>query len=576
MTPDSAYLQQRRLMVSTVVAVILVLVLSAAPAAAHVVLDTPNGGETLEPGSVFMIEWHDAITHGPANYDLWYSTTGPDGPWVGIVSDITPGSQMPDYTYEWTVPDTPSNQVRVMVRQDNEGADYEDISDADFTISGSAGGTVVFIDAAQDATLYEGDGTLANGAGGYLFTGATESQNEAAERRALLAFDIESAIPAGSTITEASLELSMSRTQSGAHEVELRRVLESWGEGPSDPSGQEGGGAAAEDGDATWVHRTFPNNLWATVGGSFTASESASRQIDDTGPYTFGSTVEMVADVQAWLDSPSGNYGWALVMPSPAVGSAKRFNSRENVTASSRPRLRVSYEGGAPPMVSRVFVPAAAHAAGAGGSFFVTTADVHNPGASTAMISFVWLPRDTNNSAPEQSAEFVLEPGEVRRFDDLLADVFGLTNAVGAAAVLSNSSDIEVMSRTFNQTADGTFGQSLPGVAERELIPADTRALVLFLTENGELRSNLGLVNGIDSPITIRWELFASDGSSLGTGATSLPPWGNKQLNRVLADFAPIEAAYAHVWTTTPGGAFTCYGSVLDELTSDPTTVLPR
>ena len=141
---------------------------------------------------------------------------------------------------------------------------------------------------------------------------------------------------------------------------------------------------------------------------------------------------------------------------------------------------------------------------------------------------------------------------------------------------MSDSDNIVVMTRTFNQSEDGTFGQSLPGVSGHDLIQADTRALVLFLTENGELRSNLGLVNGIDSPITVQWELFAGDGSSLGTGSTNLPPWGNKQLNRVLADFAPIEAAYAHVWTTTSGGAFTCYGSVLDELSSDPTTVLPR
>jgi hypothetical protein len=99
---------------------------------------------------------------------------------------------------------------------------------------------------------------------------------------------------------------------------------------------------------------------------------------------------------------------------------------------------------------------------------------------------------------------------------------------------------------------------------------------VLFLTENGDLRSNLGLVNGVNEQITVRWELFASDGSSLGTGQTSLQPWGNRQLNQVLGDFAPIEAAYAHVWTTTAGGAFTCYGSVLDNQTSDPTTVLPE
>ena len=108
------------------------------------------------------------------------------------------------------------------------------------------------------------------------------------------------------------------------------------------------------------------------------------------------------------------------------------------------------------------------------------------------------------------------------------------------------------------------------------MFPAGTRARVLFLTEDEEFRTNLGLVNGVASPITVRWELFASDGRSLGTDEIDLPAWGNAQLNRVLADFADIEAAYAEVWTMTTGGAFTCYASVLDEVTSDPTTILPR
>ena len=55
-----------------------------------------------------------------------------------------------------------------------------------------------------------------------------------------------------------------------------------------------------------------------------------------------------------------------------------------------------------------------------------------------------------------------------------------------------------------------------------------------------------------------------------------LPAWGNTQLNRVFNDVAPIEAAYVDVWTTTTGGMFGAYGSVLDQLTSDPTTVMPQ
>ena len=50
----------------------------------------------------------------------------------------------------------------------------------------------------------------------------------------------------------------------------------------------------------------------------------------------------------------------------------------------------------------------------------------------------------------------------------------------------------------------------------------------------------------------------------------------NVQLNQVFGNEAPVEGAYIDIWTETEGGAFTAYGSVLDNMTSDPTTVLPQ
>lgn len=549
---------------------------AASTSFAHVELDVPNGGETLQAGSVTAIRWHETVNHGIADFDLWYSVDGGGGPWIEIVSDLVFQPGAGDMSYDWTVPNTPSNLVRVRVRQDNEDIDYEDVSDADLRIVASSTATEVTLTPVRDATLYEGDGSLANGSGSYLFTGATESQNGSLERRALIAFDIASVVPPGATITAARLDVTVSRTISAEQSVELRRVTEAWSEGPSDPSGQEGGGAAAQDGDATWVHRSYPSNSWSILGGSFASSTSAAQQVGGTGEVSFGSTAGMVADVQAWLDAPVDNHGWALVMPSPATGSAKRFNSRENSSPSTRPKLTVAYEGGSAPPSSTVVIPAAARAEGAAGSFFVTTADIHNPGSASATVFLEWLPRGADNGDPARSASFVLDPGQTRRFGDLLHDAFGLDDGVGAAAVVADVDGIEVMTRTFNTGVDGTFGQSLPGVAEDEMLGPDERALVLFLTENDAFRSNLGLVNGGAGTITVMWEIFDADGSSLAVRSTMIPARGNRQINQVLSDFAPIEAASVRVWTTTAGGLLTCYGSVLDNGSSDPTTVLPR
>ena len=138
--------------------------LSAGPAAGHVLLNEPNGGEFLEVGSVVTIEWQIEIVHNLLNWDLWYSTTGADGPWITIQMDLPPGSPAVGsiHTYNWTVPDDPSGQVRVRVRMDNSATDYFDISDANLSI-GTPG---VCNDGDNDGYGSPGDPSCPNGAAG--------------------------------------------------------------------------------------------------------------------------------------------------------------------------------------------------------------------------------------------------------------------------------------------------------------------------------------------------------------------------------------------------------------------------
>ena len=197
----------------------------------------------------------------------------------------------------------------------------------------------VLLSPSKDNTLYEDpNGTLSNGAGGRFFAGRT---NGGSIRRGVIAFDIEGSIPEGSTITSVKLTLHMSRTLAGSQAVGLHRLESDWGEGSSNAGGNEGSGASAQPGDATWIHTTFDSALWNAQGGDFSASASAT--VGGIGDYTWRSNAQMVADVQAWLDDPSTNFGWLLKGNEDMQPTAKRFDSPQNGTAGNRPELLVEY-----------------------------------------------------------------------------------------------------------------------------------------------------------------------------------------------------------------------------------------
>jgi hypothetical protein len=51
----------------------------------------------------------------------------------------------------------------------------------------------------------------------------------------------------------------------------------------------------------------------------------------------------LVADVQAWLDNPTGNFGWLLKADEATLATARRYDSRENSEPTFRPALTVEY-----------------------------------------------------------------------------------------------------------------------------------------------------------------------------------------------------------------------------------------
>ena len=216
-------------------------------------------------------------------------------------------------------------------------------------VAGPAHASFKDLPPSKDNTLYESaTGALSNGAGEWLFMGKTDKN---LIRRAVLSFAIADSIPAGATIDSVVLNLFLSRSKLNASKnTTVYRLLNSWGEGRSDAAQNEGQGAPADTGDATWIHRfRYPDVLWSAAGGDFDPTPRATTAVASNNFYRWSSAL-MNADVQSWLSNPATNFGWLIRGDESATTTATRFNSRQNTDTTRRPYLRVYYTptGGSP------------------------------------------------------------------------------------------------------------------------------------------------------------------------------------------------------------------------------------
>jgi hypothetical protein len=223
------------------------------------------------------------------------------------------------------------------------------------TVAPIAYGDLVSIAASRDATLYQSnDGSLANGAGQYLFAGRT---NQNLARRAVLWFDIGALVPSDATVTSVRLVLNVTQANGGNRTMTVHRALSAWTTGMSDPESTEASGAPTVAGDATWLHASADGagggTLWQSAGGDFVAAASASLLTTTSGLQTWTSS-GLVADVQSILANPSVNLGWFILGDESVAGTARRFDSADSAAF-----------GGIVPRLEIEFTPIPAPAAGA-------------------------------------------------------------------------------------------------------------------------------------------------------------------------------------------------------------------
>jgi hypothetical protein len=229
---------------------------------------------------------------------------------------------------------------------------------------------------------------------------------------------------------------------------------------------------------------------------------------------------------------------------------------------------------------SELTLAAVARLQGSNDTDWVTDVTVYNARDADVTVQLLRHQRDVPNHSP-QAANRTLGTGETVLLRDLLGSVFG----AGGAAAVSMQADqgLLAVGRTYNTTADGTYGQVMPGLDEVGrfvLRPGDVGHLVqLEQASEGGRRTNLGAVNLGEGELRLEVRLVDGSGTAIGEPlAWSLPARGVEQHNSVLA-FAgvpDVRNARAEVRVLTDGGRALAYASVVDNTTGDPVFQVAR
>lgn len=255
-----------------------------------------------------------------------------------------------------------------------------------------------------------------------------------------------------------------------------------------------------------------------------------------------------------------------------------------------------------------VYLPAVARLQGGAGSFFKTDVTITNTSPTArVVVSVAYMPTGggDNSTAPNTLKTLAtLAPGERREITDIAQTVLGLDAANGfliffacreggnCSACDTNATDcinITVSGRIYNDTGNGTFGQSFPGIPWYNFVSVNSadRGLdtvsVNGVRQETNFRSNIGMLNSSQfSTTTLRLKLFTSTGTLVGTKDQVLGPLGHIQypVTNIASTFSGTGYITIEQVAVTPAPGqtdanpgFMAYGSLIDNRTNDPTTL---
>lgn len=264
---------------------------------------------------------------------------------------------------------------------------------------------------------------------------------------------------------------------------------------------------------------------------------------------------------------PKGNYVTEFYANVPTFAAAASFELAPDQTQTGVDFTLAQKT--VPPTPTTLFIPAVINTPGAENSFWRTDVWIYNPSPDALTITVAYLAGTAN---PTERAITIGPKGQLE-ITNIVESLFG-ASGLGALR-LTALSPFAAVSRTFNTppnaTTIGTFGFSIAAVEKSRSMG---RAVLPGVSHGTSSRTNVGMMNPHEHPITITATLHSSGGAVVGNAARTIAPLSVQQPS-VEHLFGSIQLAEGYVVLSSEDGSFFSYASVVDNKSGDPTLVLP-
>jgi hypothetical protein len=229
-------------------------------------------------------------------------------------------------------------------------------------------------------------------------------------------------------------------------------------------------------------------------------------------------------------------------------------------------------------------VPAAAHTAGQGDTFWRTDLSLHNPHAFELPVQVQALESNRDNTSSVPTLSVTLEPYEsLNLWDALGPELFDL-DGTAAMVVYADRQltcdpleecDLLVTSRTYTVVPGGgagEYGQAIPGRPVTSGVDWWTYGYAAgVLNDDVDFRCNVGVASWTPAWTTVRLDVQDAAGGILASESLEVPPFGHVQRRLQTAVGGGSLVFYL---VSGPDDALVFpYASVVNQVTGDPSFV---